>query len=57
MLAAASSFFRRELARRLDLPRVPELSFHWDDSIERGDRILRLIDKVSKESTSSDAQG
>jgi len=50
VLAIASRFFRRELARRLDLPRIPELSFHWDDSIERGDRILQLIDKVNKES-------
>ena len=49
-LAAASGFFRRELASRLDLPHVPELSFHWDDSIERGDRLLQLIDRVSKES-------
>ena len=51
VLATASRFFRRELAKRLDLPRIPELSFHWDDSIERGDRLLQLIDKVSKEST------
>jgi ribosome-binding factor A len=51
VLAAASPFFRRELAKRLDLPRVPEISFHWDDSIERGDRILRLLDEVNKEGT------
>jgi len=48
-LVSAAPFFRRELAKRLDLPRIPELSFYWDDSIERGDRLLRLIDKVSKE--------
>ena len=51
VLGSASGFFRRELARRLDLPRIPELNFQWDDSIERGDRLLQLIDKVSKEST------
>lgn len=51
VLAAAAGFFRRELAKRLDLPRIPELNFQWDDSIERGDRLLQLIDKVSKEST------
>ena len=49
VLASASAFFRRELGKRLDLPRIPELSFHWDDSIERGDRLLTLIDQVSKE--------
>ncbi len=46
-LAAASGFFRNELARRLKLRRTPELSFHWDDSIERGAHLLELIDKVS----------
>jgi len=51
VLAAASGFFRRELAKRLDLPRIPELDFHWDDSIERGNHLLQLIDQVSKKST------
>ena len=49
VLSAAASFFRKELARNLKLRRVPELSFHWDDSIEHGDHILRLIDQVSSE--------
>ena len=46
-LTAASPFFRRELAKHLRLRHIPELSFYWDDSIERGDRLLRLIDQVS----------
>jgi len=49
-LVAAARFFRRELGNRLDLPRIPELGFQWDDSIERGDHILQLIDQVTKES-------
>lgn len=48
VLTTAVSFFRRELARRLDLPQIPELTFHWDDSIERGAHLLQLIDQVSK---------
>ncbi len=48
VLAGASGFFRNELAKRLKLRRIPELSFHWDDSIERGVRLLELIDKVSR---------
>ena len=48
-LAAASNFFRKELAKNLRLRRIPELSFHWDDSIERGDHLLRLIDQVSSQ--------
>lgn len=49
VLSAASGFFRRELAEHLKLRRVPQLSFHWDDSIERGDHLLRLIDQVRSE--------
>jgi len=49
VLTAASGFLRTELARNLTLRRIPELNFHWDDSIEHGDRILRLIDQVSSE--------
>ena len=47
VLAAASGFFRNELARRLRMRRIPELSFEWDNSIERGSRLLQLIDNVS----------
>jgi ribosome-binding factor A len=50
-LMAATGFFRNQLARRLRLRRIPELSFHWDDSIERGAHLLQLIDEVSSDST------
>ena len=49
VLNTAAGFLRTELAKNLKLRRIPELSFYWDDSIERGDRILRLIDQVSSE--------
>ena len=49
VLNSASGFLRTELDRKMRLRRIPELSFHWDDSIEHGDRILRLIDQVSSE--------
>ncbi len=51
VLGAASGFLRSELARRLKLRRIPELSFRWDDSIKQGDHILKLIDQVTKDST------
>jgi ribosome-binding factor A len=50
-LATASGFLRNQLAKRLRLRRIPELSFHWDDSIERGAHLLELIDEVSSSST------
>ena len=45
-LEAATGFFRNKLSRSLRLRRIPELSFHWDDSIERGAHLLHLIDEV-----------
>jgi len=50
-LTAASGFFRKELSRCLRLRRIPELSFQWDNSIERGAHLLQLIDKVITENT------
>jgi ribosome-binding factor A len=46
-LVSASGFFRRQLAKRLRLRHIPELSFQWDDSIRRGAYLLELIDKVT----------
>jgi len=51
VLATASGFLRKELAGCLRLRRTPELSFHWDNSIERGAHLLQLIDQVSADST------
>ena len=51
VLALASGFFRRELAKRLKLRCVPKLTFEWDDSIERGDRLSQLIDEVTQGKT------
>ena len=39
----ASGFLRRELASHLRLRYTPKLSFHYDDSIERGARLLKLM--------------
>jgi len=49
VLASASGFFRKELTKRLRIRRIPEINFQWDDSIERGDHLLRLIDEVVPE--------
>ena len=52
-LVAASGFLHNELTKRLRLRHIPVLSFHWDDSIEQGARIIEIIDKV----THSENQG
>ncbi len=49
VLAAAAGFFRKELGRRINLRYVPELNFRWDDSIERGDRLLQLMDNLPEQ--------
>ena len=46
----ASRFFRRELARRLNLRHTPELDFQLDPSIARGARILKLLADLQVES-------
>ncbi|MBI4286141.1 MAG: 30S ribosome-binding factor RbfA [Chloroflexi bacterium] len=47
VLSSAAGFLRRELAKRMQLRYVPELSFHWDESIERGAHIEELLDRIS----------
>lgn len=43
-LARAAGFLRAGLAHRLSTRTVPELHFAYDESIERGARLSRLID-------------
>ena len=57
VLVAASGFFRNELAKRLRLRHIPELSFQRDDSIERGDHLLQLIDELSSDSSTEQHRG
>jgi len=51
-LQGASTYLRHLLGQRLVIKRVPVLQFYLDDSLERGDRLLRLIDQISRESRS-----
>lgn len=45
-LEHAKGFLRRELAKRLSLRRAPNLTFKWDASLERSDRINRLLTEL-----------
>ena len=45
-LQSAAGFLRSEIARRLSTRSVPELHFHFDESVERGVRLSRLIDEA-----------
>ena len=44
----AASFLRRELGSRLALRYVPELIFHSDPSLERGERIDQLLKEIQR---------
>lgn len=45
-LNRAAGFLRSQLSRRIKLYVTPELRFAYDESVERGDRLSRLIDSV-----------
>ena len=45
-LQSAAGFLRKELAHRLSTRSVPELHFAFDESVERGVRLSRLIDEA-----------
>lgn len=46
-LNAATPYLRRNLGPRLSLRHIPQLTFHRDDSLERGARLLELMNKVN----------
>ncbi len=42
----AKGFIRREIGRRLQLRRTPEIIFHWDPSPEKVEEVSRLLDQL-----------
>ena len=48
-LGRATPFLRRQIGSRLRLKRVPLLEFFFDESIERGDRIERILNDIGAE--------
>lgn len=52
-LKAATGFVRSELGQRVRLRRTPEVVFLEDESLERGDRVLSLLNRINEERQSS----
>jgi ribosome-binding factor A len=48
-LKSSTAFVRKELGHRIRLRRTPEVIFLEDHSLERGDRILNLINQISSD--------
>lgn len=55
-LESAAGWLRRELGQQLRLRNVPELTFHYDHSIERGERISEILDELGFGDEESDAE-
>lgn len=45
-LRSSASFVRRELGQRMRLRRTPEVVFLEDHSLERGDKMLHLLNQI-----------
>ncbi|MGO2131586.1 MAG: 30S ribosome-binding factor RbfA [Halomonas sp.] len=49
VLKRAAGFLRSKVAQRVKLRHVPELRFHFDESVVRGQRLSSLIDEAVAE--------
>ena len=49
MFNHAAGHLRHELAKRVSLRVIPALRFYFDASVERGDRLARLIERAVRE--------
>lgn len=56
-LKAATGYVRSELGQRIRLRRTPEVLFLEDRSLERGDRILSLINQISQNRQNGNPDG
>jgi ribosome-binding factor A len=48
-LTDAAPWLRRQLGERLTIRHVPQLQIRHDDSIEAGDRVLRILNELEEE--------
>jgi len=53
-LQRATGFFRRQIGARLQLRRVPELEFRFDESIAHQNRIEEILQELHKEPKPAD---
>lgn len=53
-LKACTPFVRKSLGQRLSLRHTPELIFLLDSSLEKGEKIINLINSISSSSSSEE---
>lgn len=56
-LGRAMPFLRRAIGQRLRLRRVPELTFHFDESVENQARIEKILLELADERTARQSAG
>jgi len=54
LLERQHGHIQHALGRAVVLKYTPHLQFHIDDSLERGDRVLRILDEIEKEEHSDE---
>lgn len=47
-LKNSATFIKKEVAEKLNLKRTPELIFIYDESLDQGDRIMKLLESLNK---------
>lgn len=53
-LQSASGFIRNEIGKRIRMKHVPEVLFRFDESIERGARISKLLHEIHSEDSENE---
>lgn len=48
-LNKASGFIRKELCNRVDIRKMPEITFVYDNSIEYGNKIEQILEEIKKD--------
>ncbi len=48
LLNKASNFIERELSKKIDIRKMPDITFVYDESIEYANRIENIIEEIEK---------
>jgi len=55
VLEGAKGFIRREIGRRVQLRRTPQIVFHWDPGLEKVEQVGHLLDELKASTPPADA--
>lgn len=44
----ASNFIELELAKKIEIRKMPQISFHYDNSYEYGNKIDKILDEIKE---------